>query len=156
MKNVLFKIAFALFVVAAYSCNTSTKAQNHTKFNYNDLYKVWVVDTILVLNTKDVSTPDIEMDQNEYRFTKEGTNLNQGTRTSITSGASFDVAYTIVKGTINFGPEMTFPISKFDENGNLISINTYGVSLPPYKIIELSPTNLTLQNKDIMMKLKAK
>ncbi|MCB0652402.1 MAG: hypothetical protein KDC85_14085 [Saprospiraceae bacterium] len=155
MKNIIFITASALLTVAVYSCKTAGKAQNNAKFNYDDLYKVWVVDTIIVLGTDVVSTPNIEMDKNEYRFTKERSNFDQGTRTTITSGASFDVSYTIKDGTINFNPAATFPITKFDENGNLVSSNFYA-TLPPYKIIALSPNKLTLENNDILMKLKAK
>ena len=155
MKNIIFITASALLIVAVYSCKTATIAQNNSKFNHDDLYKVWVVDTIIVLGTDAVTTPNIEMDKNEYQFTKEGSNFDQGTRTTITSGASFDVSYTIKDGTINFDPAATFPLLKFDKNGNLVSSNFYA-SLPPYKIIELSPDKLTLKNNDILMKLKAK
>lgn len=155
MKNIIYITASALLIVAVYSCKTAGKAQINSPFNYDYLYKVWVVDTILFLGTDAVSTPNVEMDKNEYRFTKEGTNSNQGTRTTFTSGASFDVSYTIKNGTINFNQNATFPLFKFDENGNPISSNFYA-SLPPYQIIELSPNKLTLKNKDILVKLKAK
>lgn len=156
MKNIIFITASALLIVAVYFCKTATKTQDNSTFNYGDLYKVWVVDTIIDLGTETVSTPNIETDKNEYQFTKEGNNFKKGIRTTITSGASFEVSYTIEDGTINFDPAATFPITKFDENGNLISSNLYGVSLPPYKIIVLSPDILTLKNDDILMKLKAK
>lgn len=155
MKNILFIAASALFIVAVYSCKTAAKARNNTQLNYADLYKVWVVDTILVLRTDAVSTPNVEMDKNEYRFTKEGKKFNQGIRTTTASGASFDVPYTIKDGIINFDPAATFPVLKFDEDGNLISSSFY-TSLPPYKIIELSAHKLTLKNNDILMKLKSK
>lgn len=155
MKNIFFITASALLTVVVYSCKTADKAQNYAKFNYEDLYKVWVVDTIILLGTVAVSTPNIEMDKNEYQFTKESSNLDQGTRTAITSGASFDVSYTIKDGIINFNPAATFPITKFDENGNLVSSNFYA-TLPPYTIVALSPNNLTLKNNDILVKLKAK
>lgn len=155
MKNIILITISALLIIAAYACKTAGKAQNKSQFNLDDLYKTWVVDTIIVLGTDVVSTPNVETDKNEYRFTKEGANLNQGTRTIITSGASFDVSYTIKNGTIHFDPAATFPLLKFDKNGNLISSNLY-VSLPPYKIIALSPGELTLKNNDIMVKLRAK
>ncbi|MCB0628521.1 MAG: hypothetical protein KDD15_02275 [Lewinella sp.] len=155
MKKIIYIIASALFIVAVYSCKTATTTQNIAQSNYDDLYKVWVVDTIMVLSADDISTPNMEMDKNEYRFTKKGTKTDQGTRTTITSGASYDVPYTINHGTIDFKQDAMFPLLKFDENGNLISSNFY-VSLPPYQIIELSPHRLTLKNNDILMKLKAK
>ncbi|MCB0569237.1 MAG: hypothetical protein KDC66_05720 [Phaeodactylibacter sp.] len=154
MKNIVFLAASALLIWAAYSCKTATKAQDNAPFNYGHLYKTWVVDTIIVLRTEAVSTPNIETDKNEYRFTKEGTSINQGARTTITSGASFDVPYTIKDGTINFDAVAIFPLLNFDKNGNLMS-SSY-VALPPYKIMELGPTTLTLKNNDILMKLKAK
>ncbi|MBK7409137.1 MAG: hypothetical protein IPJ40_14380 [Saprospirales bacterium] len=156
MKNIIFLLASALLIVAAYSCKTATKSQNNSKFNYDYLYgKVWVVATIVFLGPDVVSTPNIETDKNEYRFTKEGVNFSQGIRTTITSGASFEVPYTMENGTIHFDPAATFPLLKFDENGELVSSNFY-MSLPPYKIIELSADKLTLKNTDILMKLKAK
>ena len=102
MKIANFISAFTILLVLAYSCKTTSEAQNYNKSDYHDLYKVWVVDTIIVLNTDDFSTPDLEMNKNEYEFTKEGTNTNQGTRTTISSGASFDVSYAIEDGIINF------------------------------------------------------
>lgn len=156
MKNIFLLTASALLAVAIYSCKTAAKAQNNAPFNYNDLYQAWVVDTIMVLGTDAFSTPNVEMDKNEYRFAKEGKHTNQGIRTTITSaGASFAVPYAIKDGTINFDPATTFPIVKFDENGNPVSSNFYA-SLPPYKIMELNPKKLTLRNNDILMKLKAK
>ena len=155
MKNSIFIPALALLMVAVYACKTATEAQHPSTFNYDDLYKVWVVDTVMVLGADAGSTPNVETDKNEYQFTKEGTNFTQGTRTTITSGASFKVPYTIKDGTINFDPAATFPLLKFDEKGNLISSNMY-VSLPPYKIIALSPNKLTLKSNDILMKLNAK
>ena len=156
MKNINFVAAFTLLLVAAYSCKTASEAKNYSKFNYNDLYKVWVVDTIIVLNTDDVSTPNIEMDKNEYKFTKDDTNPNQGTRTTITPlGPSFAAPFTLEDGIINI--DMMHPLLKIDEDMNLLpGSNIYGVPIPPYKIIELSPTKLTLKNKDITIKLKAK
>lgn len=157
MKNIVFLTASTLLIVVAYSCKTATKTANNSKFNYEYLYnKTWVVDTIIVLGTDIVSTPNIETDKNEYQFAKEGTNFNQEIRTTITSaGASFKVPYTIEDGTIHFDPAVTFPLLKFDKNGNLISSNMYA-SLPSYKIMELGLNGLTLKNKDILMKLKAK
>ena len=156
MKNIILITTSALFMAVIFSCNSAAKTKSNSTFNYDDLYKVWVVDTVIVSETEDLTTPNIEMDKNEYRFTKDGNKNKQGTRTTITSGASFDVDYTIQNGIINFDPIATFPLMKFDKEGNLISGNTYGVSLPPYEITELSPGKLTLKNKDILVKLKAK
>ena len=155
MKNIISITASALLLVGVYSCKTATNIQNNTEFNYEDLYKIWVVDTIIVLGTDIVSTPNIEMDKNEYQFTKEGAGFDKGTRRTITSGASFDVPYTIQEGTIHFEPAATFPLMKFDENGDLISSNMH-MPLPSYKIIALSPGMLTLKNDDILIKLVAK
>lgn len=154
MRNINFIATFTLLIIAAYSCKTA-EAQDYSKFNYNDLYKVWVVDTIIVLNSDDFSTPDLEMNKNEYEFTKDGTNPNQGTRKAITPlGPTFIAPYTLKDGIINI--DMLYPISKIDESGNLISYNPYGVPVPPYKISELSSTKLTLKNKDIIIKMRAK
>ena len=156
MRNLIFITASALFTIAAYACKTAAKAADNAGFNYDHLYhKTWVVDTIIVLGTEVVSTPNIERDKNEYRFAQEGTNSNQGIGTTTTSGASYDTPYTIKDGTIHFDPSATFPLLKLDENGNLVSSNMYA-TLPPYKIMELSPNKLTLNNNDILMRLKAK
>ncbi|MEZ5038722.1 MAG: hypothetical protein R2828_02485 [Saprospiraceae bacterium] len=155
MKNITFLPVSALLIVAVFACKTATEAQHHSTFNYDDLYKVWVVDTVMVLGADAGSTPNVEIDKNEYRFTKKGTNFTQGTRTTTTSGATFEVPYTIQDGTINFDPAATFPLLKFDKKGNLVSSNMY-VSLPPYQIIALSPNKLTLKSNDILMKLTAK
>ena len=99
MKNIIFITTSALLLVTAYSCSTSNKTQGSSKFNYNDLYKVWVVDTIIDLGTDDFSTPNIEMDKNEYKFTKDDTNPNQGTRTTITSeGPRIVTPFTLEDG----------------------------------------------------------
>ena len=143
-------------VLLMVSCKTATKTQSNPKFDYDDLYnKVWMVDTIMVLGTDIVSTPNIERDKNEYQFKREGTNDDQGIRTTITSEASFDVPYTLKDGVMHFEPSATFPLMKFDENGNLVESNMFA-SLPPYKIIALSPRELTLDNEDIVIKLTAK
>ena len=146
MKNINFITAFTFLLVAAYSCKTASEAENYSKFNYNDLYKVWVVNTIIDLGTDDFSTPDIEMDKNEYKFTKDDTNPNQGTRTAITPlGTSIVTPFTFENGTINFPVNAMYPLLKLDENMNLLpGSNTYGVPIPPYKITLLSPTKLTL------------
>ena len=156
MKNINSITVFTFLLVAAYSCNTTSKTQDNSKFNYDDLYKVWVVDTIIDLGTDDFSTPNIEMDKNEYKFTKDDTNPNQGTRTTITPlGPSFAAPFTLEDGTINV--DAMHPLLKIDEDMKLLpGSNIYGVPIPPYKIIELSPTKLTLKNKDITIKLKAK
>lgn len=148
MKNINFFAAMALLMVAVYSCKTATKAQH----NYDYLYKVWVVDTVLVTGPDAVN---IETDKNEYQFTKEGAKVNQGIRTTITPvNANIHVSYVIKNGAIHFDPAATFPVTKFDGNGNVIGFRD--VSLPPYEIVELSPDRLTLKNKDMVMKLKAK
>lgn len=154
MKNILFITVSALSIITAYSCKTATTAQSNAEFNYEYLYKkVWVVDTIIILGANAVN---METDKNEYQFTKkEGTNLNEGIRTTtVPSLARINVPYIIKDGAIHFDPAATFPLTKFDEDGNIISYRD--VSLPPYQIIELNPNLLTLKNDDILMKLKAK
>jgi hypothetical protein len=155
MKNIILITASAILIVVGYSCKiaTKTKAQNNAPFNYDYLYnKIWVVDTIIVLGANAVN---METDKNEYQFTKkEGTRGNEGTRTTISSLASINLSYIIKDGALHFDPAAMFPITKFDENGNIISYRD--VSLPPYKIMELSSNRLTLENNDILMKLKAK
>lgn len=152
MKNILFITASALLIVATYSCNTAAKAQKDSTFNYDYLYgKVWVVDTVVVLGEDAVN---IETDKNEYQFTKEeGGKPNEGTRTTISSLARINVPYSIKNGTIYFDPAATFPLTKFDDDGNIVSYRD--VPLPPYKIMELSSNALTLKNDDLLMKLKA-
>jgi hypothetical protein len=150
MKNMVVVAASAFFILSAYACKTAGSAQKNATFNYDYLYnKVWVVDTIMVLGEDAVN---IETDKNGYRFTKEGTKVDQGTRTTITSEASIDVPYTIKDGFIHFDPVATFPQTKFDENGVLLSFRD--VRLPPYEIIKLSRKRLTLKNDDMLMKLK--
>lgn len=154
MKNFSLSAAAAFFLLV--SCKTATNSGSTSKFNYDDLYnKVWVVDTIILLGAEVVSTPNIETDKNEYQFRKEGSKGKQGTRTTITSEARIDVPYTIKDGVIHFEPAATFPLLKFDENGKLVESNMFA-SLPPYKIIALSPGVLHLRNDDILMKLKVK
>ncbi|MEZ4919531.1 MAG: hypothetical protein R2792_10565 [Saprospiraceae bacterium] len=154
MKNIFYLSTIALIAVAAFSCKTTSKTQGSSTINYNDLYKSWVVDTVITLKSDMGSTPNIEADKNEYLFKKGGAQ-NQGIRTTITSGASVDVPFTLKNGSIHFDQGATFPLMKFDKEGNLVSSNMFA-SLPPYTIVELSATKLTLKNEDIIVKMQAK
>jgi hypothetical protein len=151
MKNIILIVVAALFVTFVSSCKTNINAQDNSKFDYNHLYKVWVVETVTVLGENAVN---METDKNEYRFKKEGVDPKRGVRITITPRASVEVPYTIEGGSIHFDPGAMFPLTKFDKEGNLVS--SRDVSLPPYKIVVLTSSQLTLENDDILMKLKAK
>ncbi|MCB9081105.1 MAG: hypothetical protein H6555_05290 [Lewinellaceae bacterium] len=153
MKSLISIAASALLLVAVYACKTATTGQGKAAFNYDYLYTgIWVVDTLLTLGP---DVPNIETDKNEYQFTREGTSTTQGTRTTITPLASVSVSYTITDGTIHFDPGATFMQTKFDaKTGQLLGTRYMG--LPAYKIMELSPTKLTLKSDAVLMKLKAK
>ncbi len=152
MKKILFFISPALLIVAFYACKVG---QGSIKLNLDDLYKTWVVDTVIISGADNGATPNIETDKNEYQFKKDGTNPKQGIRTTFTSEASFEVHFTLKNGRILFDSGATFPLLKFDGKGNLVSSNM-NVPLPPYKIVELSADKLILQNSDIVVRLRAK
>ncbi|MEQ8705652.1 MAG: hypothetical protein RIC19_17120 [Phaeodactylibacter sp.] len=153
MRTIAFITASVLLATAVFACKIANQPQQSTDFNYADLYRGWVVDTILILEEGAASTPNIEMDNNEYQFRKEGPGWKQGIRTTVTPDVSFEVPFTIEGATINFDPAATFPITSVDDDGQLVTRNLYA-SLPPYTIVALSPEGLSLKSGDILMKLK--